>query len=86
MDEGDVVVDSNGYFFRIDNEFPTLLDFSGTITTHGTISFTSYGDTLRPGNYTCPLGFGSGAMTDLNHGSGILLQGGSTWTFTLTRR
>jgi hypothetical protein len=86
MDEGVVVVDSNGYFSRIDNEFPTLLDLSGTITTHGAISLTSYGDTLRPGNYSCPVGSGSGAMTDLSHGSVIVFQGGSVRTVTLTRQ
>jgi hypothetical protein len=86
MNEGVVVVDSNGNFFQMDDAFPALLALSGTITPHGSISLTSYGDTLRPGNYTCPLGTGSGAMTDLNKGSGILFQGGGTWTFTLTRQ
>jgi hypothetical protein len=81
-----VVVDSNGNFFQIDSEFPTLLALSGTITTHGSITFTSYGDTLRPGNYTCPVGSGSGAMTDLKNGSGSFSQGGDIGTFTLTRQ
>ena len=85
---GVVVVDSNGNFFQMDDEFPTLLDLSGTITAHGSISLTSYGDTLRPPitGHTCPLGTGSGAMTDLNHGSGSLSQGGDVRTFKLIRQ
>jgi hypothetical protein len=90
MREGGVVVDGNGNFSLIDSEFPTLPALSGTITTHGSITFTSYGDTLRPplamGQYTCPVGSGSGAMTDLNNGSGSFSQGGDIGTFTLTRQ
>jgi hypothetical protein len=85
QDAGVTVVDSNGNFFQMDGAFPTLLAQSGTITTHGSISLTSYGDSLRPQG-SCPLGTGSGTMTDLNHGSGILFQGGGTWTFTFTRQ
>jgi hypothetical protein len=86
---GLVVVDSNGNFFQMDDEFPSLLALSGTITTHGSISLTAYGDTLRPPiptGYTCPVGSGSGSMTDLNHGSGSLSEGGDIMTFTLTRQ
>jgi hypothetical protein len=85
QDGGVTVVDSNGNFFQMDGAFPTLLAQSGTITTHGSISLTSYGDSLRPQG-SCPLATGSGTMTDLNHGSGILFQGGGTWTFTFTRQ
>jgi hypothetical protein len=85
VDEGVTVVDSNGNFFQMDEAFPTLPALSGAITANGIISFTAYGDTLRPQG-TCPLGSGSGAMTDLNHGSGTLSQGGGTWNVTFTRQ
>jgi hypothetical protein len=85
MELGVLVVDGNGNFVQMDEAFPTLPAMRGTITTHGTISFTAYGDTLRPIG-SCPLGSGSGAMTDLSHGSVVLLQGGGIWNFTFTRQ
>ena len=85
-DNGVVVVDGNGNFFQMDEDFPALLGLSGTITTHGTISLILYGDTLIPTGGSCPLGAGSGAMADLNHGAGSISQGGEISTFTLTRQ
>jgi hypothetical protein len=81
-----VVVDSNGNFFTLDSDFPTLLQMTGTITTSGSITMTLYGDSLRPpGNGTCPVGSASGTLTDGDHGSGSFSEGGSSGTFTLTR-
>ena len=86
-----LIVDGSGNFFQMDDQFPTLLQTSGTIATNGSVTFTEYGDTLRPplqppNHYTCPAGSGSGTMTGLNTGSGNWSQGGSAGTFTLTRR
>jgi hypothetical protein len=83
--DGSVVVDSNGNFSLIDSDFPTVLALSGTVTTHGSITITGYGDTLTHAG-TCPVGTGSGAMTDLNNGSGSFFQGGDNATFTFTRQ
>lgn len=83
--DGFVVVDSNGNFSLMDTKFPTVLALSGTITTNGGITITGYGDTF-PHAGTCPVGSGSGAMTDLNNGSGSFSQGGDISTFRLTRQ
>jgi hypothetical protein len=82
--EGVVVVDSSGKFSIMDSQHPTLLTLSGAVTTNGSITITGYGDSLTHAG-TCPVGTGSGVMTDLNHGSGSFFQGGDNATFTFTR-
>lgn len=81
---GVLIVDANGNFFQMDQDFPGYLGLTGNITADGVLTITAYGDTLLPTG-TCPLGTGNGTMSSVNSGTGTLAQGGDQFNLTLTR-